>query len=118
MEEAELRKDSSRKELMQFVISLLKNKEFFFGFIIVSIFVLTALVVSLTGIFHLRITPYDPIAQNVGPSLEAPSLRHFFGTDIEGRDLFSRIVAATSGDLGVSFGVIGMALLIGALVGS
>jgi peptide/nickel transport system permease protein len=46
-----------------------------------------------------------------------PSLAHPFGTDDLGRDVLSRIIAATPNDFGVSIAVMASALIIGAVVG-
>ena len=72
-------------------------------------------VAQLIGI---QITPYDPIQENVGMPLAAPSLAHPFGTDNLGRDVLSRVIAATPNDFAVNIAVIAFALAVGALVGS
>ncbi|HCT90522.1 MAG TPA: D,D-dipeptide ABC transporter permease [Lachnospiraceae bacterium] len=38
------------------------------------------------------IAPYDPIVQDLGVRLKAPSGEHWFGTDNFGRDIFSRVI--------------------------
>lgn len=101
---------------MQYVIELLTyNNETKLGALLVSAIVASAIVVALAG---NSILPYDPIKQNVGPPLGGPSLQHLFGTDILGRDVFSRIVYATPNDVFVSFVVVGVSLLVGALLGA
>jgi len=101
---------------IQSVIELLTyNNETKLGFLLVSGLVVSAIVIALTGI---SVLPYDPIKQNVGPALGAPSLQHLFGTDILGRDVFSRILYATPNDVFVSFVVVGVSLLVGALLGA
>ena len=77
-----------------------------------------ALIVEVSNLLGIRITPYDPIQQNVGPALAPPSLAHLVGTDIQGRDFFSRIVVATPNDVAVSLVVVGVALAVGILIGS
>jgi len=44
---------------------------------------------ALVGQF---ITPYDPFEIKIGERLSPPSAQHIFGTDEQGRDLFSRII--------------------------
>ena len=44
---------------------------------------------ALVGQF---ITPYDPFEIKIGERLSPPSSQHIFGTDEQGRDLFSRII--------------------------
>lgn len=38
------------------------------------------------------LAPYDPIVQDLGQRLKAPSSEHWFGTDNFGRDIFSRVL--------------------------
>lgn len=47
-------------------------------------------------------TPYDPAAQNLGNGLAAPSAAHWFGTDQLGRDILSRVIAASRTDLRIA----------------
>lgn len=72
--------------------------------------------VALLGFIAIAaplLAPYDPLAQEAGVELAAPSLAHPFGTDEFGRDLLSRVIYGTRVSLLV--GVIAVA--IGSLVG-
>ena len=101
---------------LQYVFELLTyNNETKLGFFFVAAIAIVAIGVGLTGDVLL---PYDPIKQNVGPALGAPSLQHLFGTDILGRDVFSRMLYATPNDVFVSFVVVGVSFLVGALLGA
>jgi peptide/nickel transport system permease protein len=95
-----------------------RNKEALIGTVIVVGFMLMALMVSVSRLLGMQITPYNPIAQDVGPALAPPSFAHLLGTDVEGRDLFSRIIIATPNDMTVSVVVVGFALAAGAIIGS
>lgn len=95
-----------------------RSKEALVGGVIAFGLLLLAVIVTVTNLLGLRITPYDPIQQNVGPALAPPSLAHLMGTDIEGRDLFSRIIVATPNDVAVSLAVVGVALTMGIVIGS
>lgn len=57
-----------------------------------ALFVLLALVLLLAAAFAQQISPYDPNAQDMAVSLQAPSAAHIAGTDRFGRDMFSRIL--------------------------
>jgi peptide/nickel transport system permease protein len=94
------------------------NKEALVGTVIVSIFFVTAIVAEIANIFGIQITPYNPLQQDVGPVLAAPSISHIFGTDLLGRDVFSRIIVATPNDVAVGISVVGVALLVGIIIGS
>jgi peptide/nickel transport system permease protein len=100
------------------ITSIRSNKGALIGATIVAIFALTSIAVFVASLIHFQITPYNPLKQDVGPTLAAPSLAHIMGTDQLGRDVFSRIVTATPNDFSVSLVVIGFSLLVGALIGT
>ena len=63
------------------------------------------------AIFAPLIAPYDWNAVDTGPRLSPPSLEFLFGTDIHGRDVFSRIIygarySLSVGVISVLFGII------------
>ena len=88
------------------------------GAIIVLAFLSTSVIVFVSNVLRIRITPYDPLNTFVGPSLAPPSLAHIFGTDVLGRNVFSRVVVATPNDVGIAIAVILFAYATGALLGS
>ena len=102
-------------EAKSFFIKLTKHGTGLIGLIIVLTIIAISIIVALTG---SALLPYDPIEQNVGEPMESPSLKHFFGTDKLGRDLFSRVIYATPNDFFVSFSVIVTALIIGLVIGT
>jgi peptide/nickel transport system permease protein len=63
------------------------------------------------------VAPYGPTRIDVPHRLEGPSWAHWMGTDQLGRDLFSRIIHGARIAVFVSLAVIGLALLIGLLLG-
>lgn len=67
-----------------------------------------AAIYVLVAIFAPLIAPFDPLAQDIGNSLQPPSAAHLLGTDELGRDSFSRVVFAARIDLPVA--VIGTVL--------
>jgi peptide/nickel transport system permease protein len=97
---------------------LIRNPGAIIGFFFVSVFVLTA-------IFAPLIATHDPVEQNLeliaSGCCPGPSSEHWFGVDLLGRDLFSRIVygARVSLLIGVVSVSIGLAigLLLGAIAG-
>jgi len=60
---------------------------------------------------------YDPRVQDYDLTLAEPSGSHFFGTDILGRDSWSRVLQGTLISLQIGFGVQAVVLTIGLLVG-
>ena len=59
------------------------------------------------------IAPYDPIYQDLANSLAGPSMTHLAGTDVHGRDIFSRIIYGTRISLRIGF----LGMLLGCVVG-
>jgi peptide/nickel transport system permease protein len=49
--------------------------------------------------------------------LQSPSLRHLFGTDLLGRDIFSRVVAATRLDFIIAVASVGLVFVMGGFAG-
>jgi len=104
--------------IRSFFSLVFRNKEGAIGFGIVAIYLGAAIIVLIASLLNITVTPYDPLLQNVGPSLGGPSLAHLFGTDFLGRDVFSRVVWSLPNDFFVSFAVVAVALVAGAIIGS
>jgi peptide/nickel transport system permease protein len=64
------------------------------------------------------LAPQDPLATNAAMALRPPSLAHPFGTDQLGRDVLSRVIAATRLDLAIALGAVVPALLLGTALGA
>ena len=71
--------------------------------------------VSLAAIFAPQLAPFDPEAADQARSLLPPSAHHWFGTDTNGMDIYSRIlwggridltIAVISSALGVTIGTV------------
>ncbi len=63
------------------------------------------------------IAPSDPLAQDA-PAMEGPSVSHPFGTDLLGRDVFSRVVHGARISLGIGFAAVTIGVLGGCLIGT
>lgn len=63
------------------------------------------------------ISPYDPLITDPNRVLLAPSAQHWMGTDMLGRDLFSRVLYGTRTSMIVSFGSIIISVLVGLFIG-
>ncbi len=77
-------------------------------------FVLALVLVAIVGPLLAR---YDPVNGTGGVSLGAPSLAHLMGTDLYGRDVFTRILYGARIALGVSTACVAVALTIGTIWG-
>jgi peptide/nickel transport system permease protein len=75
------------------------------------------LLIALCAAIGPYVVPYDPLASDTSATLQSPSLRHWFGTDLLGRDIFSRVVAATRLDFVIAIASVALVLVIGGLAG-
>ena len=80
------------------------------GFVIVTIFLLMALVGPL-------VVPYSYSDQNIEQRLQPPSEDHIFGTDEFGRDVFSRIIVGSRNVCIVAGSGAALAVFLGLLLG-
>lgn len=81
----------------------------------ISLFVLA--LIFLVAIFGSFLTPYNYAKQNYDETLQSPSLKHLFGTDNFGRDIFSRIVYGCKYTILIGFGATILAAVFGSLLG-
>ncbi|MGC9324264.1 MAG: ABC transporter permease [Desulfomonilia bacterium] len=70
------------------------------------------------SIFTPLIAPYDPNLIDVDNILAKPSAAHLFGTDDLGRDVFTRMLYGAGISLKVGFVAVGIAVLIGTILGA
>jgi ABC-type dipeptide/oligopeptide/nickel transport system permease subunit len=76
------------------------------------------IVLILVAIFAPWIAPYDFDERTPGAFREGPSMDHWFGTDVVGFDVFSRVVYGARISLRVGFLATAMAIIIGLLLGA
>ena len=81
-----------------------------FGLVVVVVLIALA-------IFGSWIIPYNPISADPSAIRESPSIRHFFGTDQMGRDVFSRVVMGARLSVGVSFTVVAISAAVSTVLG-
>lgn len=81
-----------------------------FGAFVILLIVLAAIAAPL-------IARYDPTAVDLTRSLEGPSAQHWMGTDIQGRDVWARLVYGARISLAVGLVSQGIALGLGLLLG-
>jgi peptide/nickel transport system permease protein len=63
------------------------------------------------------IAPYDPLANDFGAMLSAPSAAHWLGTDAFGRDVLTRIIYGSRTALTVGLGASFIGATLGSLIG-
>ncbi len=75
------------------------------------------LLIVMVAILGPYMAPYDPVNGDMMNSLSAPSWSHLMGTDLYGRDMFSRVLYGARIALGLSVSVVLLALVFGTLCG-
>ncbi len=78
---------------------------------------MVVLVLFLASMLAPFITPYDPDSLDLYHVLMPPSAGHWFGTDELGRDVFTRVVFGAKISLKVGFVAVGIAVLVGTIIG-
>lgn len=63
-------------------------------------------------------TSYDPLAVDQARRLLPPSAEHWFGTDLLGRDLYSRVVYGARASLAGAFLAVAVAVVVGSTLGA
>jgi peptide/nickel transport system permease protein len=81
------------------------------------VYVSTALLV-LIAILAPLLAPYDPVEVDREARVQPPSLQHWFGTDQNGMDIFSRVLYGARVDLSVAISAAAIAVVIGVPLGA
>jgi peptide/nickel transport system permease protein len=89
----------------------MRNRALWIGSLIIAF-------LTLVAIFAPLLSPYDPSVIDATNLLSAPSRQHFLGTDSLGRDLYSRLIFGARISLGIGLIAVGIATLIGLILGS
>lgn len=105
------KRKSSNGQFFMVMKSLKKNKMAIVGLIILILLVFLA-------IFADFIAPYGYEEQSLQNAYQSPSAEHFFGTDEFGRDIFSRIIYGSRISLIIGFVSVGIAMIVGFLIGA
>lgn len=82
---------------------------------LIGAFILTALVAG--ALFAPVLAPFDYHATDSGPRLTPPTAANLFGTDLHGRDVFSRVLYGGRFSLSVGIATVVFATVFGSLFG-
>jgi peptide/nickel transport system permease protein len=93
---------------------LMRNGPALVGMFFIAVFVLGAILAPF-------LSSYDPTIGVLSNNLQGPSAAHLFGTDLQGRDEFARVlfgarISLTVGVVAVMFGLVG-GTIVGAIAG-
>lgn len=94
-----------------FVSSLLRHPSGRIGLVIIALYLLAALLGTL------GLTPHDPLKLFAIDRLKPPSGTYWFGTDLLGRDTFSRLMVGVRQSMLIAFASVGCAALAGTIIG-
>jgi ABC-type dipeptide/oligopeptide/nickel transport system permease subunit len=82
------------------------------------------LIYLLTAVFAAQLSPHDPLKGNLRVRLLPPAWQeggdvvYPLGTDVQGRDLLSRIIYGSRVSLRVGFWIVGVSVLVGTTLGT
>lgn len=79
--------------------------------------ILVAILLAVT-VFADKIVPYDPYAQDLSQSMQAPSAQHLMGTDRYGRDMFSRVIVGAQTSIASTLVLVTIIAVFGTIIGT
>ena len=94
-----------------------KYTVFFRSHIRLIIISVLALLIIMSAVLAPAIVPYDPYESVLRDALKSPDKVHIFGTDLLGRDIFSRIIYGTRTSITSTLFVLGIVFVIGLILG-
>ncbi len=74
-------------------------------------------VIFLIGVFAPFVATHDPMAVSLREALLAPSSAHLMGTDVLGRDVYSRVVYGVRTSITISMVLVLATMIFGSIVG-
>lgn len=111
VENSQVKIEKPESKLKQMWDALVQNKAAVVGMVVIIFLIFIA-------IFGKWLMPYDPNYGDMAINKQPPSAAHWFGTDEQGRDIFSRIIDGTRVSLSVGLQAVGFALVLGTVFGA
>lgn len=96
---------------MKLVSALFRHPSGRIGVVIIGLY----LIIAILG--TLGFTPHDPLKLFAIDRLKAPNGTYWFGTDLLGRDAFSRLMIGIRQSMIIAFAAVGIATLAGTIIG-
>lgn len=97
--------------MRRIVADLFRHPSGRIGLVVIAVYLL----VALLGI--LGVTPHDPLKLFAIDRLKAPNATYWFGTDLLGRDNFSRLMVGIRQSMIIAFASVACATLAGTIIG-
>lgn len=97
--------------MRRIVVDLFRHPSGRIGLIIIAVYLL----VALLGL--LGVTPHNPLRLFAIDRLKPPSATYWFGTDLLGRDTFSRLMVGIRQSMLIAFASVACATLAGTIIG-
>ncbi len=82
------------------------------------VFLALAAILLLVTLFSNKLAPYDPYKQDLDKSYLAPCAEHWMGTDVYGRDLFSRVLVGAQTSIFATLALVAAISVFGTIVGT
>lgn len=98
-----------RRRTPPWLVALRRNRGAVLGLLVLLGWLLVAVAAPI-------VAPYNPV-EPVAPSRQPPSLQHPFGTDLIGRDVYSRVIYGGRVSLAIGLISVSIGLSLGVLVG-
>lgn len=111
VENSQVTIEKPESKLKQMWEALTQNKAAVVGMVVIIFLIFIA-------VFGKWLMPYDPNYGDMAINKQPPSAAHWFGTDEQGRDIFSRIIDGTRVSLSVGLQAVGFALTLGTVFGA
>lgn len=111
VENSQVKIEKPESKIKQMWDALVQNKAAVVGMVVIIFLIFIA-------IFGKWLMPYDPNYGDMAINKQPPSAAHWFGTDEQGRDIFSRIIDGTRVSLSVGLQAVGFALVLGTVFGA
>lgn len=83
----------------------------------IQIYLILALIIILTAVFAEYIVPHSPYDSDLTNTLAPPSAKYPFGTDHQGRCVFSRVLCGASATLQMTFFTVFLIFIVGTALG-
>ncbi len=82
------------------------------------LFLILVAILLLVTLFSNQLAPYDPYAQDLSQAKLPPSAEHWMGTDLYGRDMFSRVLVGAQTSIFATLALVGAISVFGTVVGT